>query len=70
FAQSAPHAVTTHAKVTYRDPSGNLQQVDYEYVREVMEGVGYHGYISIEYEEAGDPVEGMKQFVEYLKSVF
>ena len=68
--QTAPYAVTTHAKVTYRDPAGNRSDVDYGFVRNVMEGVGYHGYISIEYEEPEEPVEGMRKFVAYLKRVF
>ncbi|MGQ9730116.1 MAG: sugar phosphate isomerase/epimerase family protein [Candidatus Zipacnadales bacterium] len=70
FALTAPHAVTTHAKVTYRDTEGNRQKVDYALVRQVMEGVGYRGYISIEYEEPEDAVEGVARFVEELKTVF
>lgn len=70
FPKTAPHAVTTHAKVTHRDAEGNRQKVDYSFAREVMEQVGYKGYISIEYEEPEDPREGVPAFVEELKAVF
>jgi sugar phosphate isomerase/epimerase len=70
FAQTAPLAVTTHAKVTYRDPEGERHPVDYEMVRDVMEGIGYRGYISIEYEEEEPPDTGMPKFVDELKRVF
>ena len=70
FPKTAPHAVATHAKVTHRDAEGNKQRVDYSFVREVMEQVGYKGYISIEYEEPEDPREGVPAFVEELKAVF
>ena len=38
--------------------------------RRVMEEVGYKGYISIEFEEPEDPVQGVATFVEELKAVF
>ena len=70
FAPVAPHAVTTHAKVTHRDREGNSRTVDYAFARHVMEQVGYKGYISIEFEEPEDPRDGVPRFVEELKRVF
>jgi len=70
FAATAPYAVTTHAKVTHRDTEGNRQKVDYAVARRVMEEVGYKGYISIEFEEPEDPLQGVATFVEELKAVF
>jgi sugar phosphate isomerase/epimerase len=69
FAAIAPHAVTTHAKVTHRDAQGHPQKVDYRLARQVMERVGYRGYLNIEYEEPEDPREGVPKFVEELKAV-
>ncbi len=69
FAPVAPHAVTTHAKVTHRDAEGNRKMVDYALARRVMEGVGYKGYISIEFEEPEDPRVGVPAFVEELKRI-
>ena len=69
FPAVAPHAVTTHAKVTYYDVASNPQKVDYGFVRQVMEGVGYQGYLSIEYEEPEDPREGVRAFVEELRAI-
>jgi len=70
FAPVAKHAVTTHAKVTHHDASGQPQRVDYCFARQVMDAVGYKGYISIEFEEPEDPREGVPAFVEELKTVF
>ncbi len=70
FAKTAPDAVTTHAKVTYRDLDGERHPVDYEMARRVMQDVGYRGYISIEYEEEEPPDTGMPRFVAELKRVF
>jgi len=69
FPPVAPHAVTTHAKVTHYDVAGNPQKVDYRFVREVMEAVGYRGYLNIEYEEPEDPTTGVPAFVEELRTI-
>ncbi len=69
FALVAPHAFTTHAKVTHHDAAGNPQKVDYGLVRRVMDEAGYKGYLNIEYEEPEDPREGVPAFVEELKGI-
>lgn len=68
--QVAHLAVTTHAKVSTRLPGDQREPVDYARVREIMEGVGYQGYISVEYEEQEDAATGVPRFVENLQSVF
>ena len=66
FAACAPHALTTHAKV-----SGRLGQervlVDYRKVVPIMREAGYRGYLAIEYEEPEDPVVGVSRFAAYLR---
>jgi sugar phosphate isomerase/epimerase len=67
FARMAPHAVTTHAKVTSRFGE-ERGEVDYARVKEIMDRAGYRGYLSVEYEEKEDPRTGVPRFVEYLRS--
>ena len=64
----APHAITTHVKRTMRGPSGP-EAVDYERVAEIMRGVGYSGYFSIEYEDKEDPRTAVPEFVQHLQQV-
>jgi sugar phosphate isomerase/epimerase len=67
FEQVAPHAVTTHAKVTTR-VGEEREPVDYARVREIMDRAGYRGYLSVEYEEKEDAAVAVPRFVEYLKT--
>src|SRR5947209_783453 len=64
----APFAITTHAKRTMRGPSGP-EPVDYARVAEIMRGVGYSGYLSVEYEDRDDPRQAVPEFVAYLQRV-
>jgi len=64
----APHAITTHVKRTTRSPAGPAP-VDYARVNEIMRGVGYSGYFSIEYEDRDDPRTAVPEFVQYLQQV-
>ncbi len=66
YERCAPHAVTTHAKVTVRQ-GDEREEVDYRRVVRIMGEVGYRGYISIEYEEPGDPAVGVDRFAAYLR---
>jgi len=71
FAQCAPHAVATHAKVYYAVDPGTKRQaaVDYAKVREIMDASGYRGYLAIEYEEADDPATAVPAFAADLLNV-
>jgi len=66
FRRCAPRAVTTHAKVAVAQGDAR-EQVDYRRVVRIMREAGYRGYISIEYEERGDPVAGVSHFAAYLR---
>lgn len=66
YALCAPHAVTTHAKVTVRQGNGR-EQVDYRRVVRIMREAGYEGYLSIEYEDPQEPVAGVDRFAAYLR---
>jgi sugar phosphate isomerase/epimerase len=64
--QCAPYAVSTHAKRTMHGGTEPVR-IDYAQVVKIMCGVGYHGYLSIEYEDADDPRQAVPEFVQYLK---
>jgi sugar phosphate isomerase/epimerase len=64
--QCAPYAVTTHAKRTMHGGSEPVR-IDYAQVLKIMCAVDYHGYLSIEYEDADDPRQAVPEFVQSLK---
>lgn len=69
YEQTAPHAVTCHAKTHYRNPAGQKKEVDYAQVVKIMRRVGYKGYLNIEYEEAEDPRLAVPRFAAQLKAL-
>jgi len=66
YRRCAPYAVTTHAKVTCRQGEGR-ERVDYRKIARIMAEAGYTGYLSIEFEEREDPIEGVDRFAAYLR---
>jgi sugar phosphate isomerase/epimerase len=62
----APHALTTHVKVTTDSPDGRFR-LDYLRIIDVLAKAGYHGPLSIEYEESAPATEGVPQFAAYLR---
>jgi len=69
FEQTAPYAVMTHAKPT-ADFAGTRDWVDYRRVAEIMEAVGYRGFLSVEYEEPGkDAMIEAPRFAAYLRGI-
>lgn len=65
IAAVAPRAITTHAKLVSRFGE-ERKTVDYRRVVEIMRGVDYQGYLSIEFEEPEDPREAVPRFVKTL----
>jgi sugar phosphate isomerase/epimerase len=64
----APHALTTHVKVTTDSPQGRFR-LDYRRVMESLAKGGYHGPLSIEYEESDPATEGVPRFAAYLQGM-
>ena len=62
MAQTAPHAVTAHAKVTARN-----EKLDYRKIIEVLYHAGFRGYLNVEYEEKEDPFVAVPAFVKELQ---
>jgi sugar phosphate isomerase/epimerase len=65
FVACAPYAVATHAK-----PGAEGNPVDYTRVREIMDAVGYRGFLAIEYEEEEAPETAVPRFAAALRVAF
>jgi sugar phosphate isomerase/epimerase len=70
FGPVAPHAVSVHAKKSYRDPSGEKRAIDQAMLRRALDAAGYRGFLNIEYEEPEDPMEGVPELLGALRAVF
>lgn len=60
----APHARWVSAKTYAFDGTGYEVSLDYPRILNILLTAGYRGYLSIEYEGAGDPVAGVKHSVD------
>jgi len=65
IAATAPLAINVHAKTTM----GDGQALDYPRIINILRDVGYQGYLSLEYEDAQDPVIAVPRFTTYIRSL-
>jgi len=64
-----PFANWVSAKCYAFDSTGYEIAMDYPRIVEIILASGYRGYISVEYEGAGDPKEGVRQSVEMFRAL-
>jgi len=69
IALAAPYAVTTHIKTEVRPAGQDARAVDLKKVTEILSGIGYRGYLTLEYEGQEDPKTGVPGFIRKLKDV-
>ena len=62
-----PYASWVSGKFYAFDSTGYEISMNYPRLIETILGSGYSGYISVEYEGAGDPLEGVRQSIEMLE---
>ncbi len=62
-----PYAKAVHAKTKDIDENLNHPAFDLAKCVQIAKAAGYDGYLGIEYEGAGEPVEGVKRSVRILK---
>ena len=67
IAEAAPYTVTTHVKTTVHPNGKEVQPVDVKRVIGTLSGVGYRGYLTLEYEAKEDPKTGVPSFIHSLK---
>lgn len=63
----APYAIHVHAKAREFNGQGEETQIDYRMCLSALKTAGYQGMISIEYEGAGDPADGIKRTRELIE---
>lgn len=68
IAQTAPYAITCHAKTEIPGPSGK-EEADFQKIAGILENAGFKGYLSIEYEAAEEPMTAVPRFVSHLKEI-
>lgn len=69
IAKVAPYAVTTHVKTEVRPAGGQRGEADFGRIIEILRGVNYRGYLSIEYEAAEDPKTAVPRCARLLKEL-
>ncbi|NOZ27702.1 MAG: sugar phosphate isomerase/epimerase [Chloroflexi bacterium] len=69
-AALAPYAVMVHAKTYVGGGIYYTLEIDYRQVRELLERVGFRGYISLEFEGKAHPDEGIPQSLAMLREAF
>lgn len=67
ISKAAPYAVTTHVKTAIRANGKEAEPVDLKKVMGILSGIGYRGYLTLEYEGAEDPNTGVPSFIRKLK---
>ncbi len=68
--QIAPDTVLVHAKTYYGGGEWYTLELDYAKIAEMLVGVGFHGYVSIEFEGKEDAHQGVPKSVEMLRQAF
>ncbi|MBT5927944.1 MAG: sugar phosphate isomerase/epimerase [Verrucomicrobia bacterium] len=66
--QVASKAVFVQAKTYYGGGEWYTLDLDYDRIASILKGVGYSGYVSLEFEGKADPDEGVAQSVSMLRS--
>lgn len=67
IAKAAPYAVTTHVKTEVSPKGGQRTEADFKRIVEILRGVNYRGYLSLEYEAKEDPITGVPKAIERMQ---
>ena len=69
--QIAPYALNVQVKaVTSNSVRGTKKATDFSRLAQMLRGVGYRGYIVLEYEEEGDPRTQCPHYMEKIREAF
>ncbi len=68
--QIAPYAINVQIKVTVSGADRKKRPADFARLAKILRGVGYRGYIVLEYEEAGDPRQESGRYLDQLREAF
>jgi sugar phosphate isomerase/epimerase len=71
LAKIAPYALNVQIKVVTTDESRQKKRpTDFARLANMLREVGYRGYIVLEYEEAGDPRQECRRYLERVREAF
>lgn len=62
-----PYAVNSHIKASIADANGQHQPTDWARLLKLFADGGYKGYLSLEYEEKGDPLVAVPPIIKDLR---
>lgn len=68
FARCAPYAVNVQVKVVMKPKDAATTATDYARIATILRDVKYQGYVTLEYEEEGDPWTAIPQELAKLKA--
>jgi L-ribulose-5-phosphate 3-epimerase len=68
--QMAPHAVYVHAKTYFGGGEWYTLDLDYTRIAALLKRVGFHGYISLEFEGKADPERAVPESIALLRDAF
>jgi L-ribulose-5-phosphate 3-epimerase len=63
----APFALVAHAKTYDLDAEGNVPEFDFARCLQILNDVGYDGWLSIEFEGQGDQYEGVQRSIDLIR---
>jgi sugar phosphate isomerase/epimerase len=70
LAKIAPYAVNVQVKVVVHPEGQPAQPTDFARLATILRTSGYRGYIVLEFEEAGDPREECRKYVDEIRTAF
>ncbi len=65
----APYAVSVQVKTEITPKGGAKQAADLKREVQILKNVGYRGYVTLEYEAAQNPLEGVPRYLEQLRAL-
>ncbi len=69
LAEAAPYAVTTHFKTQIHPAGKDKQPADLKRIVDILRGVGYRGYVTLEYEAAEDSKTAVPKAINALREM-
>jgi len=65
----APYAVNAQLKVAMHPEGGKEERADFKRVLDILKGVGYRGYVALEYEEDADPFKAIPPLLDEIRGL-
>jgi sugar phosphate isomerase/epimerase len=70
LAKLAPYSLNVQVKASIQPANETKQPTDFNHLAKILQDAGYRGYIVLEFEEAGDPRDECRRYVDQLRKVF